>query len=45
MEKINRKIKESQLPLRMDKPTPRKGNCFFQAVMQQLERPETAMFI
>ena len=40
MEKINNKIKELQLPLKMDRPTPGQGNCFFQAVMQQLERAE-----
>ena len=40
MEKIDKKIKELQLPLKMDKPTPGQGNCFFQAVMQQLGREE-----
>ena len=27
----------------MHKPRPDQGNCFFQAVMQQLERPEIAI--
>ena len=43
MEKINRKLKKLQLALQMDKPTPGQGNCFFKAVMQQLERPEIAI--
>ena len=32
--------KVCMLPLVMDSPTPGRGNCFFAAVCQQLQRPE-----
>ena len=43
MREINRKIQELGLPFLMDKVTPGKGNCFFNALRQQFARPEVGI--
>ena len=43
MNSILRKIAELKLPFVMDADTPGSGNCFFEAVLQQSQRPDLGL--